>query len=124
MSKLAMKLLNEREVRNADYMALLRGIFSGVDPNLALNQDPKLAAAMEDAMYELDMHGAFGLLERYFVEEYYFRGKSKEEIGKELAANINLLVDDLEVSSLRFLRHPKCSRPLANFIRRQEENHQ
>lgn len=124
MSKLAIKLFKERESKNNDYVSLIRGIFIGSELDPALNQDPEVAAAVEDAMYALDMNGTFGLLQRYFVEEHILHGKSKEEIGKELVANINLLVHDLEVSSLRFLRHPKCSRPLANIIKRQEENRQ
>lgn len=118
MSKLAVKLFEEREEKKENYLPLLNAVFGMNEYDPALNENPEFAEDVENALYALDQSGAFGLLQRYFVEEYFLQGKAKEEIGKEITAHMDLLLNDLEVSAIRFLRHPERAKPLLPYIRK------
>ena len=125
MSDLAVKLYEESEKNEPvreDYLPLLRAIFGAKEFDPALNDNTDFADEVSDVLMELDDNGPFGLLQRYFVEEYFLHGKSKDEIGKEIAANMELLLQDLERSAIRFLRHPNQSRPLLTYIRKENND--
>ena len=118
MSKLAVKLFEEREEKKENYLPLLNAVFGKNEYDPALNENSEFAAEVQESLYALDQSGAFGLLQRYFVEEYFLHGKSKEEIGKEIAANMELLLSDLENTAIRFLRHPERAKPLLPYIKK------
>lgn len=125
MSDLAVKLYEESEKNESvreDYLPLLCAIFGANEFDPALNDNTDFADEVSDVLMELDDNGPFGLLQRYFVEEYFLHGKSKDEIGKEIAANMELLLQDLERSAIRFLRHPDQSRPLLTYIRKENND--
>ena len=118
MSKLAVKLFEEREEKKENYLPLLNAMFGKNEYDPALNENLDFAAEVRESLYALDQSGAFGLLQQYFIEEYFLHGKSKEEIGKEIAAHMELLLNDLENISIRFLRHPEQAKPLLPYIKR------
>jgi hypothetical protein len=125
MSDLAVKLFEESEKNEPvreDYLPLLRALFGANEFDPALNQNADFADEVSDVLMELDDNDPLGLLQRYFVEEYFLHGKSKADIGKEIAANIELLMKDLETSAVRFLRHPDRSRPLLPYIRKEQND--
>ena len=113
MSSLAIKLYNEREDKQDNAAPLLKAIFGE-----AYNADAEANELLTEALMELDESGPFGLLQRYYVEEYFLHGKSREQIGQEIADNMDLLLLDLERSSIRFLRRPAQSRALSRHLRR------
>lgn len=106
MSKLAVKLFEERENQNKDYLPLLQALF-GKECDPALNENKEFCDAVQDVLCQLNESNPFGALQWYFVEEYFLHGKSKEEIGKEIAKNMDLLLSDLEAAAIRFLRRPE-----------------
>ena len=117
MSKLAVKLYEKRDAAMENYVPLVNAVFGegAYDPGLTGNAE--YTAKAQEALYALGESGAFGMLQRYYAEEYFLHGKSKEEIGKEIAENIDLLLSDLETAAVRFLRHPehaKLLRPCSN----------
>ena len=125
MSDLAVKLYEESEKNEPvreDYLPLLCAVFGADEFDPALNDNTDFADEVSDVLMELDDNGPLGLLQRYFVEEYFLHGKSKDEIGKEIAANMELLLKDLERSAIRFLRHPDRSRPLLTYIRKENND--
>ena len=117
MSHLADKLFQERETQKENYIPLLKTLF-GTDREYdpAVNENTALRDAVEDALYELDMDSPIGALQRYFVEEYYLHGKSKEEIGKAIAENMDLLLADMDSYIHRFLRHPSRGKAIAKSV--------
>ena len=113
---LAIKLFEERESQKENYLPLLAAIFGSKEYDPSLNENGEFAAAVQEMLYAMDESSEFGLLQRYFVEEYFLHGKSKEEIGKEIAAGMDRLLADLETSSIRFLRNPKQAKPLLPYM--------
>lgn len=113
MSKLAVKLVaeranKERKVPHMDnYLPLLCALFGEGTYDPSLNKNANFQIEVEKALLELGESGTFGMLQHYFVEEYFLRGKPKEEIGKEIAAHMDLLLSDLETAAIRFLRRPE-----------------
>lgn len=125
MSDLAVKLYEESEKNEPvreDYLPLLCAVFGADEFDPALNDNTDFADEVSDVLMELDDNGPLGLLQRYFVEEYFLHGKSKDEIGKEIAANMELLLKDLENSAVRFLRHPQRAKPLLPYIRKEQND--
>lgn len=125
MSDLAVKLYEESEKNEPvreDYLPLLCAVFGADEFDPALNQNADFADEVSDVLMELDDNGPFGLLQRYYVEEHFLHGKSKADIGKEIANNMELLLQDLERSAIRFLRHPDQSRPLLTYIRKENND--
>lgn len=125
MSKLAVKLFEKREASEPvreNYLPLLCALFGANELDPALNENPDFSEEVSDILPELDDNGPFGLLQRYFVEEHFLHGKSKADIGKEIASNMDLLLQDLENSALRFLRHPRLAKPLLPYIRKENDN--
>lgn len=125
MSDLAVKLYEEKEKNEPvreDYLPLLRAVFGADEFDPALNDNTDFADEVSDVLMELDDNGPFGLLQRYFVEEYFLHGKSKADIGNEIATNMELLLKDLENSAIRFLRHPQRTKPLLTYIRKEHDN--
>lgn len=117
MSKLAVKLFEERENQNEDYLPLLQAIF-GKECDPALNENKEFCDAVQDVLCQLNESNPFGALQWYFLEEYFLHSKSKEEIGKEIAAHMDLLLSDLETTAIRFLRHPEQAKPLLAHIKK------
>lgn len=125
MSDLAVKLFEESEKNEPvreDYLPLLCAVFGADEFDPALNQNADFADEVSEVLMELDDNGPFGLLQRYFVEEYFLHGKSKADIGKEIATNMELLLKDLENSAVRFLRHPQRAKPLLPYIRKEQND--
>lgn len=125
MSDLAVKLYEESEKNEPvreDYLPLLCAVFGADEFDPALNDNTDFADEVSDVLMELDDNGPFGLLQRYFVEGYFLHGKSKDEIGKEIAANMELLLKDLENNAVRFLRHPERAKPLLTYIRKEKND--
>lgn len=125
MSDLAVKLFEETEKNEhvrEDYLPLLRSLFGDNEFDPALNDNTDFASEVSDVLMELDDNGPFGLLQRYFVEEYFLHGKSKADISQEIAAHMELLLKDLETGAVRFLRHPDRSRPLLPYIRKEQND--
>ena len=125
MSDLAVKLYEESEKNEPvreDYLPLLCAVFGADEFDPALNDNTDFADEVSDVLMELDDNGPFGLLQRYYVEEHFLHGKSKADIGKEIANNMELLLQDLERSAIRFLRHPDLSRPLLTYIRKKNND--
>ena len=128
MSKLAVQLYKERGKSGRkgpvmdDYLPLLNAIFGMGEYDPALNKDAHFQIEVEYALMKLGDSTPYGLLQQYFVEEYFLQGKSKEEIGKEIAANMDLLLSDLESSAIRFLRHPERAKPLLPYIRKENND--
>ncbi len=118
MSKLAVKLFDERENKNENYLPLLQAIFTEGEYDPALNENKEFSAAVQESLCQLNESNPFGALQWYFVEEYFLHGKSKEEIGKEIAENIDLLLEDLETAAVRFLRRPEYAKELAKYIQK------
>ena len=116
MSKLAVKLFEERETAKENYLPLVSAVFGEGIYDPALNENAEFTANTQDALCALGENGSFGLLQRYFAEEYFLHGKSKEEIGKEIAENMDLLLADLETAAIRFLRRPEQAKELAKYI--------
>ena len=115
MSMLAIKLFNEREEKEDNVGPLLRAIYGE-----ERNASEEAAVFLDKALMELDESNPFGLLQRYFVEEYFFHGKSKEQIGQEIADNMALLLNDLEHNSIRFLRRAPQVRELSRHLRKED----
>ena len=124
MSKLAVELFEEREneernvPRMDNYLPLLRALFGEENYDPSLNKNANFQIEVEKALLEMGESNPFGLLQKYFVEEYFLQGKTKEEIGKEITAHMDLLLNDLEVSAIRFLRHPERAKPLQPYIKK------
>ena len=118
MSKLAVKLFEEREEKKENYLPLLNAVFGKKEYDPALNQNTAFAEDVENALYALDQSSAFGLLQRYFVEEYFLHGRTKREIEMDIFAYLDLLVEDLENTAIRFLRHPEQAKPLLPYIKK------
>jgi hypothetical protein len=118
MSALAITLFENREDKNDHYQPLVRAIFPEAEYDSALDENREFTAAVQDVLCELNESNPFGALQWYFVEEYFLHGKSKEEIGKEIAENMDLLLKDLEISAIRFLRRPAQSRMLRTYIKK------
>lgn len=118
MSKLAVKLFNERNPGKENYLPLVNAVFGEGTYDPALNENAEFTTNAQDALCALGESGAFGMLQRYFAEEYFLQGKSKEEIGKEIADNIDLLLEDLETAAVRFLRRPEYAKNLAKYIQK------
>lgn len=119
MSVLAIKLFEERDKQpevSADYLPFVRALFGDKEWNPGVNGDPAVAEAVEDALCALNESNPMGALQWYFMEEYYLHGKSREQIGKEIAENMELLLRDLEMESIRFLRHPANGKPLRDSL--------
>ncbi len=124
MSKLAVKLVEERankeqKVPHMDnYLPLLCALFGEGTYDPSLNKNANFQIEVEKALLELGESGAFGMLQHYFVEEYFLQGKTKEAIGKEIAEHMDLLLSDLENTAIRFLRHPERAKPLLPYIKK------
>lgn len=118
MSKLAVKLFDERENRSEDYLPLIQAILAEGKYDPSLNENKEFSAAVQESLCQLNESNPFGALQWYFVEEYFLHGKSKEEIGKEIAAHMDLLLSDLETTAIRFLRHPEQAKPLLAHIKK------
>ena len=118
MSKLAVKLFEEQENKKENYLPLVKAIFGNKEYDASLNENKVFIADAREALFALDESGAFGMLQRYFAEEYFLHGKSKEEIGKKIAENMDLLLADLETTSVRFLCHPEQAKALAKHIQK------
>ncbi len=118
MSKLAVKLFEEREPAKENYLPLVNAVLGEGTYDPALNEDSDFAANAQNALCELGESGALGLLQRYFAEEYFLHGKTKEEIGMKIADNIDLLLSDLETAAVRFLRRPEQAKELAKYIKK------
>jgi hypothetical protein len=52
------------------------------------------------------------------VEEYFLHGRSKREIEMDIFTWLDLLVEDLENTSIRFLRHPERAKSLQPYIKK------
>ena len=118
MSSLAVKLFEDRENKGevtANPEALVRAVL-GQDVDCSACDGEAIADAVTEVLFTLDENAPFGLLQRYFVEEYILHGKTKEAIAAEITANIDLLLADLESTSLRFLRNPKNSAPIRELL--------
>lgn len=115
MSILGCKLFEEREkkpeVKN-DYLPFIRSVFGEHFCDFAVNEDKDFAAEVEASLRKLSDSNPFGILQQYFMEEYFLRGKSREEIGKEICENVDCLLKDLENISIQFLRHPSHGKPM------------
>lgn len=128
MSKLAVQLYKERGKSGRkvpvmdDYLPLLNAVFGMGEYDPTLNGNAKFQIEVEHALMKLGDNNPYGLLQQYFVEEYFLQGKSKEEIGQEIVRHIDLLLSDLESSALLFLRHPDRSRPLLPYIRKEQND--
>ena len=120
MSNIAIKLFNENKSTEENYLHLLNRLFGTEDLDPKLNDDPGLADLVEDALYELDMSHPLGDLQHYVIKELYIHGKSKEEIGREIAENMALLLSDLENSAISFLRKPNQSKEIHNYLRKKD----
>lgn len=118
MSKLAVKLFEEREEKKENYLPLIQAIFAESEYDSTLNENKEFTTAVQEVLCQLNESNPFGALQRYFVEEYFLHGKSKEEIDMEIAANMELLLSDLENTAIRFLRHPKQAKPLLPYIKK------
>jgi hypothetical protein len=118
MSKLAVKLFEEREEKKENYLPLIQAIFAESEYDSTLNENKEFTTAVQEVLCQLNESNPFGALQRYFVEEYFLHGKSKEEIGKEIAANMELLLSDLENTAIRFLHHPERAKPLQPHIKK------
>ena len=118
MSKLAVKLFEEQENKKENYLPLVKAIFGDKEYDTSLNEDKAFTTDAQEVLYALGESGALGMLQRYFAEEYFLHGKSKEEIGKEIADNIDLLLADLETAAIRFLRRPEYAKELAKYIQK------
>lgn len=124
MSKLAVKLVEERankeqKVPHRDnYLPLLCALFGEKNYDPSLNMNANFQIEVEKALLELYESGTFGMLQHYFVEEYFLQGKSKEAIGKEISEHMDLLLSDLENTAIRFLRHPGRAEPLQAHIKK------
>lgn len=118
MSKLAVKLFEERDPVKDNYLPLVNAVFGEGTYDPALNENAKFTGSAQNALCALGENGDFGMLQRYFAEAYFLQGKSKEEIGKEIAENLDLLLEDLETAVVRFLRRPEQAKELANFIQK------
>lgn len=118
MSKLAEKLFEERETKEgltADYAPLIRAVV-GTEVACADVNNEQIAADVEEMMVSLNESHPLGGLLWYALEERMVYGKSKEELAKELAANADLLADDLMAVALRYFRHPKNSAALRTHL--------
>ena len=112
MSHLIYKLSAEQTGTPENYENLVAAIFGdGAYPQ----DNAQLSQAVNDVLCDLRESNPLGALQTYFVEQYFLCGKSKEAIGKEIADNMELLLSDLERTSLRFLRHPARSKALAPY---------
>ena len=118
MSKLAVKLFDEKDFGKENYLPLVSAVFGEGTYDSNLNENADFTANAQDALCALGESGVFGMLQRYFAEEYFLRGKSKEEIGKEIAENMDLLLEDLETAAIRFLRRPEQAKELAKYIQK------
>ena len=118
MSKLAVKLYEGKENEKENYLPLVNAVFGEGTYDPALNENAEFTANAQDALCALGENGAFGMLQRYYVEECLLQGRSKEEIGKEIADNIDLLLEDLETAAVRFLRRPEYAKELAKYIQK------
>ncbi len=122
MSKLAVKLYQERVGKRKnvpsmdDYQPLIDAVFGEGKYDPSLGKNAKFQIEVEKSLMELDENGALGILQRYYVEECLLQGRSKEQIGKEIADNIDLLLADLETAAVRFLRRPEQAKELAKYI--------
>lgn len=119
MSVLAIKLFEERDKQSAapaDYLPFVRALFGDKEWDPGINEDPAVAEAVEDALCALNESNPTGALQWYFMEEYYLHGKSREQIGKEIAENMELLLRDLETEAIRFLRHPVNGKSLRDSL--------
>ena len=105
MSKLAVKLFEEQENKKENYLPLVKAIFGDKEYDASLNEDKAFVADVQEVLYALGESDALGMLQRYFAEEYFLHGKSKEEIGKETAA-------------VRCLRRPEYAKELAQHIQK------
>ena len=118
MSKLAVKLYEGKEIEKENYVPLVNAVFGEGTYDPALNENTDFAANAQDALCALGENGALGMLQRYYVEQRLLQGRSKEEIGKEIADNIDLLLEDLETAAVRFLRRPEYAKELAKHIQK------
>ena len=100
MSKLAVQLYKERGKSGRkvpvmdDYLPLLNAVFGIGEYDPTLNGNAKFQIEVEYALMKLGDNNPYGLLQQYFVEEYFLQGKSKEEIGQEIVRHIDLLLSD------------------------------
>ena len=118
MSKLAVKLYEGKENEKENYVPLVNAVFGEGTYDPVLNENTDFAANVQDTLCALGENSALGMLQRYFAEEYFLQGKSKEEIGKAIAENMDLLLEDLETAAVRFLRRPEYSKELAKYIQK------
>lgn len=118
MSKLAAKLFEERKPETENYLPLISAVFGDGAFDPVLNDNAEFATKAQDALCAMGESSAFGMLQRYYAEEYFLHGRSKEEIGKTIADNIDLLIEDLETTAVRFLRRPEYSKELAKYIKK------
>lgn len=118
MSKLAVKLFEEREEKKENYLPLIQAIFAESEYDSTLNENKEFTTAVQEVLCQLNESNPFGALQRYFVEEYFLHGRSKREIEMDIFTWLDLLVEDLENTSIRFLRHPKQAKPLLPYIKK------
>ena len=129
MSMLAVKLVEERAnkkqnvYRMDNYLPLLCALFGEGTYDPSLNKNANFQMEVEKALLDLGESGTFGMLQYYFIEEYFLQGKSKKEIGKEITKHMDLLLSDLETTAIRFLRHPARSKVLAQYVKKEDETH-
>ena len=120
MSVLAAKLFEERELKEqkkADYRSFLNTVLGEGQYDPALNENADFQQDVQETLMDLCESNPLGGLQWYVMEEHFIHGKSKEEIGKEIADNMDLLLQDLINSSARFIRHPKYSRVLKSYTK-------
>ena len=120
MSLLASKLFEEREEKKANYLPLLCNIYGNDDYDPALNENEAVSAMANDNLCSLAESNPLGGLQMYVLEEYFLHGKSKEEIGKEIADNMDLLLTDLINPALRYLRHPDRAKALHSIVKKND----
>lgn len=118
MSRLATKLFEENTSNEENYGSLIAAVLGN---RVNVIESPELVEDVNDILFDLCESNPFGSLQMYFLREYFLCGKAREEIGTEITKNINLLLADLESSSLRFLRHPAQSKRLVQHIRKVEK---
>ena len=86
--------------------------------NCLKNENKEFTTAVQEVLCQLNESNPFGALQRYFVEEYFLHGRSKREIEMDIFPWLDLLVEDLENTSIRFLRHPEQAKPLQPYIKK------
>jgi hypothetical protein len=118
MSNLGIKLMENREnmpPQEEKYEKLLRALYAE-DVCVPGDAKEEVGEIIREGLMDLTEKEKFGVLMRYYIEEYFIHGKSKNEIAQEIIQNIDLLLEDLGERSIRFLRHPRYSRAIKECI--------